>query len=97
MGKKRTEDIQEILLKPYPNQPWPLAIDNAFELLIATTLSAQCTDVRVNQITRRLFARAAIPEEMLSLGVDGVRELIHGCGLHNNKAKNIIATCHDLV
>jgi len=95
--KKRTEDILDILAQLYPDAACALDHDNAFELLIATILSAQCTDVRVNQITRRLFARAAIPEEMLSLGVDGVRELIHGCGLHNNKAKNIIATCHDLV
>lgn len=90
-------EILDILTELYPQAACALEHRNAFELLIATILSAQCTDVRVNQITQRLFAVAATPEEMLAQGVEGVKALIHGCGLHNNKAANIIATCQVLV
>ena len=92
-----TNDILDVLAKLYPDAACALEHRNPFELLIATILSAQCTDQRVNQITRRLFAEAASPQAMSALGVDRVRELIHGCGLHNNKANNIVATCRQLV
>lgn len=97
METVETKDILDVLTKLYPNAACALEHRNPFELLIATILSAQCTDQRVNQITRRLFAEAASPQAMAALGVDGVRELIHGCGLHNNKAANIVATCRQLV
>jgi len=95
--KLKPAEILDILGEMYPQAECALEHRNAFELLIATILSAQCTDVRVNQITRRLFAAAAAPQEMLALGEAGVRDLIHGCGLHNNKAANIIATCGELM
>lgn len=97
METVETKDILDVLTKLYPNAACALEHRNPFELLIATILSAQCTDQRVNQITRRLFAEAASPQAMAALGVEGVRELIHGCGLHNNKAANIVATCRQLV
>ncbi|MTI96171.1 MAG: endonuclease III [Firmicutes bacterium] len=93
----RSGEILDLLAELYPDAACALEHRNAFELLIATILSAQCTDVRVNQITRRLFAVANTPEAILGLGGDRLRELIHGCGLHNNKAANIIATCRELV
>lgn len=93
----KVNEILDILAELYPQAACALEHRNAFELLIATILSAQCTDVQVNIITRRLFAQAASPEEMLALGEEGVKELIHGCGLHNNKAANIIATCRELI
>lgn len=93
----RVNEILDILAAVYPEAACALEHRNPFELLIATILSAQCTDVRVNQITRRLFAEAPTPEKMLEIGEDNVRGLIHGCGLHNNKAANIIASCRDLV
>lgn len=93
----RVNEILDILATAYPEAACALEHRNPFELLIATILSAQCTDIRVNQITRRLFTQAPTPEKMLELGEDRVRSLIHGCGLHNNKAANIIATCGDLV
>ncbi|HQD19864.1 MAG TPA: endonuclease III [Bacillota bacterium] len=91
------EVILDQLARLYPEAACALAHRNPFELLIATILSAQCTDQRVNQITRRLFAEASTPQAMVALGVDRVRELIHGCGLHNNKAANIVATCQQLL
>lgn len=89
--------ILDILAETYPQAACALEHRNAFELLIATILSAQCTDVRVNQITRRLFARAATPEDMVALGQDKLRELIRGCGLYNTKAANILAACRVLL
>jgi len=97
METVETNDILDVLAKLYPDTACALEHRNPFELLIATILSAQCTDQRVNQITRRLFAEADSPQAMAALGVDRVRELIHGCGLHNNKAANIVATCRQLV
>lgn len=97
METVETNDILDVLAKLYPNAACALEHRNPFELLIATILSAQCTDQRVNQITRCLFAQAPSPQAMAALGVDRVRELIHGCGLHNNKAANIVATCRQLV
>lgn len=91
------KEILDILAEQYPQAACALDHRNPFELLIATILSAQCTDVRVNIITRRLFAAAPTPLAMLELGVDGVRELIRDCGLHNNKAANIIGTCRELM
>ena len=94
--KEKIDDILDILTQLYPDAACALDHANAFELLIATILSAQCTDLRVNIITGRLFPEAATPGAMLELGEDRVRELIHGCGLHNNKAANIIAACRIL-
>lgn len=91
------EDILDQLAMLYPEAACALEHRNPFELLIATILSAQCTDQRVNQITKRLFAEASTPQAIVELGVDRVRELIHGCGLHNNKAANIVATCQQLL
>lgn len=94
---KRVKVVLDILMELYPDAACALEHKNPFELLVATILSAQCTDVRVNIITRRLFAEAATPEAMLALGQERLKELIHGCGLHNNKAANIIVACCQLV
>lgn len=94
---RRVKTILDILAELYPDAACALAHRNPFELLVATILSAQCTDVRVNVITRRLFQEAATPEAMLALGEERLKELIRGCGLHNNKAANIIAACRQLV
>jgi len=70
-----------------------LEYSSSFELLVAVILSAQCTDERVNIITKRLFPRYNTPERMLSLGEEKLAELIRDCGLFRSKAKNLIATC----
>lgn len=93
----KTEAVLDVLAQLYPEAACALAHRNPFELLIATILSAQCTDKRVNIITKRLFAEASHPEAMVALGLTRIRELIHGCGLHNNKAANILATCRQLL
>lgn len=73
-----------------------LNFSNPFELLIAVILSAQCTDVRVNITTQRLFKKADTPDKILELGLTGLEEEIRDCGLFRNKAKNIFSTCRQL-
>lgn len=92
---KKSQKIEEIkitLQEMYPDAACELNHTNAFELLIATILSAQCTDKRVNEITTRLFPKYNTPEKLASLGNEGLIPLIRDCGLFNSKAKNIIAT-----
>ncbi len=87
--KERAEFVQQRLAKLYPNPPIPLDHDDAFTLLIAVLLSAQCTDRRVNQTTPSLFARARTPGQMVKLSVDEIREIIRPCGLSPQKSKAI--------
>ena len=80
-----------------PQPQTELEYTNVFELLAAVLLSAQATDVGVNKATRRLFALASTPQQMLDLGLDRVTDLIRTIGLYRNKAKNLMATCQILV
>ncbi|WP_297810725.1 endonuclease III [uncultured Finegoldia sp.] len=89
---KILDDLESL----YPNAKAQLNFTNAFELLIATILSAQCTDVRVNKVTDILFKKFNTPKSIMDLGVDGLSKYIKSCGLYKNKSKNIIATCNVL-
>ena len=80
----------------YENSQTALEYTTPFELMIAVILSAQCTDARVNIITRRLFPEFNTPEKILSLGQAGLEEKIRDCGLFRAKAKNILAACQIL-
>ncbi|MEO6075397.1 MAG: endonuclease III, partial [Dokdonella sp.] len=82
-------------LEPAPRSE--LNYRNPFELLIAVILSAQATDVGVNKATRHLFAIAGTPQAMLDLGEESLKQHINTIGLFNAKAKNVIATCRQLV
>lgn len=77
----------------YGHSTTALIYHNPFELMIAVILSAQCTDVRVNIITSRLFPEYNTPEKILELGQEGLEAKIRDCGLFRAKAKNILATC----
>ncbi len=81
----------------YPGAKCGLEFADPFQLLIATILSAQCTDVRVNDVTQRLFAIAGTPEAILSLGEDKLQAEIRECGLFRNKAKHIVGACRMLL
>ncbi|WP_068472497.1 MULTISPECIES: endonuclease III [Parvimonas] len=81
----------------YPDAKPELNFSNSFELLIATILSAQCTDVRVNKVTEKLFKDFKTPKEFLTLDIDGLSKYIHSCGFYNSKSKNILETCKILV
>lgn len=86
-----------ILEEVYKGVKPALKFRNPFELLIAVILSAQCTDVRVNVVTERLFAKAPTPEAILALGLGTLEQEIKDCGLFRNKAKNIMAACQLLL
>lgn len=73
----------------YPSIPIPLNHKDPFTLLIAVLLSAQCTDVRVNQITPLLFAKADNPYDMIKLNVEEIQDIIRPCGLSPMKSKGI--------
>lgn len=93
MATKRvpTTEILERLSQMYPDAKCALNHTDAFELLVATVLSAQCTDVRVNIVTGRMFPRHNKPEHFAALTVDEIGAMIKDCGLWQNKAKNIQA------
>ena len=81
--------IAEILNRLYPNPPIPLKHEDAYTLLIAVLLSAQCTDERVNKVTPMLFDRAKTPAKMVTLAVADIQEIIRPCGLSPRKSKAI--------
>ncbi|MGB0187521.1 MAG: endonuclease III [Aequoribacter sp.] len=90
LGKPaRVKLIFETLQRLYPEPPVPLDHKDPYTLLIAVLLSAQCTDERVNTVTPHLFAKADTPEQMVTLSVEEIREIIRPCGLSPQKSKAI--------
>jgi endonuclease-3 len=87
---ERVTYIQKRLGDLYPDPPVPLEHKDPYTLLIAVLLSAQCTDVRVNQITPHLFALADHPAAMAQLSVSQVEDIVRPCGLGPQKAKAIV-------
>ena len=81
----------------YPNPPIPLNYTNPFTMLVAVVLSAQCTDIRVNQVTAHLFKQADSPAKMIKLGVERIAEIIKPCGFFNTKSANIFKLSQALV
>lgn len=81
--------ISQILNTLYPNPPIPLDHLDPYTLLIAVLLSAQCTDVRVNTVTPKLFAMANTPRQMLDLSIPNIQDIIRPCGLSPRKSKAI--------
>ena len=86
---KRAEYILEKLEHAYPETPIPLEHKDAYTLLIAVLLSAQCTDERVNKVTPALFAKADNPYDMIGLKVSDIEKIIKPCGLAPRKSKAI--------
>lgn len=97
MSKAQAHEFYQALVDAIPNPTTELKYHSPFELLTAVLLSAQATDVSVNKATVGLFAAANTPHDMIELGLDGIIEHIKTIGLFNNKAKNLLATCHMLV
>ena len=95
--KEKAAYIIEELEKLYPVTPVPLDHIDAYTLLIAVLLSAQCTDLRVNQITPLLFARADTPQAMIKLSVEEIRDIIRPCGLSPRKSQAIYDLSHILI
>lgn len=89
--KERAEKAVEGLEKLYPDAVCSLTYTDAFQLLIATRLSAQCTDKRVNMVTPALFAEFPDAKSMGDAELSRVEELIRTCGLYKTKAKDLVA------
>lgn len=86
---ERAQYIAQKLEELYPETPIPLDHTDAYTLLIAVLLSAQCTDERVNKITPALFKKANTPQKMIKLDVAQIQEIIRPCGLSPRKSKAI--------
>lgn len=97
LNKEEIKEVIEILLEEYPDAKAELDHTNPFELLIATILSAQCTDVRVNKTTEKLFKEVKTPEDYINLGQKELGKRIYSCGFYKNKSTNIINTCRILI
>jgi len=89
--KEKINIIIELLEKEYPEAKCSLIADTPFQLLVATRLSAQCTDARVNLITPELFKCLPTPESFANATIEQVEELIKSCGLYHSKAKDLVA------
>lgn len=86
---EKVQFVIDTLEELYPEVPIPLDHKDPYTLLIAVLLSAQCTDVRVNQITPLLFAKADNPYDMVKLSVEEIADIIRPCGLTPMKSKGI--------
>lgn len=95
--KKRTAEIIKRLKKAYPDAHCALNHTNPFELLIATILSAQCTDERVNIVTADLFRKYRGPEDFVKVSQQELERDIHSTGFFRNKARNIKAASQRLI
>jgi len=80
-----------------PDPKIPLHFSSPYTLLIATLLSAQCTDERVNRVTEALFAHATTPHDMVQLSPETIAQIIRPCGLYQNKSKHILSLSHQLI
>lgn len=90
------EDIIDTLEKEYLGQGSALLYESPFELLVAVILSAQCTDVRVNKVTRELFKCYNTPEAIATMEKEALINYIKSCGFYNTKANNIIAAAKSI-
>jgi endonuclease-3 len=95
--KLRTEKIIAGLEKTYPTAHCELNFSNPLELLIATILSAQCTDKRVNLVTEKLFKKYRTAENFARAEISELENDIHSTGFYKNKARNIQSACRDIV
>ncbi|SDX22236.1 endonuclease III [Tepidimicrobium xylanilyticum] len=97
LAKEKIKKVIDILMELYPDAKAELNYSNPFELLIATILSAQCTDVQVNRTTEKLFKELKTPEDYLKLTDEELGERIRSCGFYKTKSKNILSTCRLLI
>jgi len=97
MNPARRAEIFKLLRAANPTPTTELEYATTFQLLVAVILSAQATDKSVNLATRTLFADAPTPQAMFALGEDGLADYIRRIGLYPTKAKNVIATCRQLI
>lgn len=95
--RERTLKAVEALKKDYPDATCSLIADDPFQLLVATRLSAQCTDARVNLVTPALFKKYPTIEAFAGADLADVEELVHSCGFYHSKAKDIIGAAQGVL
>ncbi len=88
--KERARLLVDALKNEYPDAICSLTAENPFELLVATRLSAQCTDARVNLVTPALFAKYKTLDDYVNADVKDIEDIIHSCGFYHGKARDII-------
>ena len=96
MEKNTAKKIISTLSSNFLDKP-ALNFTTPYELLIAVILSAQCTDERVNKVTKELFKEYSTPQKMLTLTQEGLEKYIFSCGLYKSKAKHILEASKDIV
>lgn len=101
MSNKKEKDsalkIIELLKAEYPNPKPALEFSSPFQLLIATILSAQCTDERVNIVTKDLFKKYKKPKDFIKVDIEELKKDIYSTGFYNQKAKSIVNCCKELI
>ena len=97
MNDEKAKIIIEKLDKEYFGAKPALNFNSEYELLVAVILSAQCTDERVNKVTKILFESYNSPSKMLTLSVDELSKIILPCGLNNSKAKHILTASKSII
>ena len=95
--KEKVEKLVELFSEYYPEPGTALNHESPFELLIATILSAQTTDIQVNKVTKDLFKKYNSPEDLLQLSQKELEKKINSIGLYRNKSKYILKTCRILI
>ena len=95
--EKKAAMVADALAEDFPDAECELEHRNGFELLIATILAAQCTDERVNQVTRNLFAQHPTATQLAEVSLEELEELVHPTGFYRNKAKSVKSCCEALV
>ncbi len=93
----RATEIVKILKETYPDACCSLDFENAFQLLVATILSAQCTDERVNIVTKDLFQKYKTMEDFANATQEEMEEAVKSTGFYRNKARNIIAAAQEIL
>jgi endonuclease-3 len=97
LNKQIVVTILKILGETYPEARCALKFGSPYELLVATMLSAQCTDVRVNKVTNELYREFNTPEKMVSLTEEELGKKIKSCGFFRNKSKHILETSRAII
>lgn len=95
--KKEIQEIHQLFIDKYSDAVTELSYKNAYELVVAVALSAQCTDKRVNVITPALFQMYPSPQAMADADVEDIKKFINSCSFFNNKAKNLLAMAKRVV
>ena len=97
MTKNIIINIIELLKEAYPKAKCSLDFSTPFELVVAVALSAQCTDERVNKVTKKMFEKYNTPQDFANLELEEIEDLIKSCGFYKNKAKNLKACSQKLL